>query len=75
MRITTDELRRMTNCFRLRGVKLNLGKQAIWRIESHEAFRGTWLSDHVPNRLEVFWTDACTKDRRDSDVGRTFVSS
>ena len=35
-------------------MKLNLGKLAIWRIKSHEAFGGTWLSDHVPNRLGGF---------------------
>ena len=40
--------------FPFEGVKLNLGKLAIWRIKSHEAFGGTWLSDHVPNRLGGF---------------------
>ena len=35
-------------------MKLNLGKLVIWRIKSHEAFGGTWLSDHVPNRLGGF---------------------
>ncbi|MEQ3194120.1 hypothetical protein AAA173_27545 [Enterocloster aldenensis] len=40
--------------FSFEGVKPNLGKLAIWRIKSHEAFRGTWLSDYVPNRLGGF---------------------
>ena len=32
-------------------VKLNIGKLAMWRLESHGSFGGTWLSDYVPNRL------------------------
>lgn len=40
--------------FPFEGVKPDLGKLAIWRIKSHEAFGGTWLSDYVPNRLGGF---------------------
>ena len=40
--------------FPFEGVKLDLGKLAIWRIKSHETFGGTWLSDYVPNRLGGF---------------------
>lgn len=35
-------------------VKLNMGKLAMWRLQTHEAFGGTWLSDYVPNRLGGF---------------------
>lgn len=35
-------------------VNLNTGKLAMWRLQTHEAFRGTWLSDYVPNRLGGF---------------------
>jgi len=35
-------------------VKLNVGKLAMWRLQSHETFGGTWLSDYVPNRLGGF---------------------
>ena len=35
-------------------VKLNMGKFAMWRLVTHEAFGGTWLSDYVPNRLGGF---------------------
>lgn len=35
-------------------VKLNIGKFAIWRLQTHDNFGGTWLSDYVPNRLGGF---------------------
>lgn len=31
--------------------KLDIGKLAIWRIQTHEQFGGTWLSDYVENKL------------------------
>ena len=34
--------------------KLDIGKLAIWRIQSHEQFGGTWLSDYVENKLGGF---------------------
>jgi hypothetical protein len=39
--------------FNMEGVSLNIGKLAKWRIESHNTFGGTWLSDYLPNRLDV----------------------
>lgn len=38
------------------GVKLDIGKLAIWRLQTHATFGGTWLSDYVPNRLGGFIT-------------------
>lgn len=35
-------------------VKLAVGKLAVWRLQTHEQFGGTWLSDYVPNRLGGF---------------------
>ena len=35
-------------------VKLQMGGLAMWRLETHENFGGTWLSDYVPNRLGGF---------------------
>lgn len=35
-------------------VKLDMGRLAIWRLQTHETFGGTWLSDYVPNRLDGF---------------------
>ena len=36
------------------GVDLEIGKLAMWRLQTHDAFGGTWLSDYVPNRLGGF---------------------
>ncbi len=35
-------------------VQLNVGRLAMWRLQTHEQFGGTWLSDYVPNRLGGF---------------------
>ncbi len=35
-------------------VKLDIGKLAMWRLHTHGAFSGKWLSDYVPNRLGGF---------------------
>jgi hypothetical protein len=40
--------------FDFEGVKLNYGKLAMWRLQTHEQFGGTWLSDYVDNRLGGF---------------------
>ena len=36
------------------GVDLNIGKLAMWRLQTHSELGGTWLSDFVPNRLGGF---------------------
>lgn len=35
-------------------VKMNAGRLAMWRLQTHQDFGGTWLSDYVPNRLGGF---------------------
>jgi len=35
-------------------VKLNIGKLALWRLQSYGNFGGTWLTDYVDNRLGGF---------------------
>ena len=40
--------------FHMDDVKLDGGKLAMWRLQTHEEFGGTWLSDYVPNRLGGF---------------------
>lgn len=35
-------------------VKLEIGRFAMWRLQTHHIFGGTWLSDFVPNRLGGF---------------------
>jgi hypothetical protein len=39
--------------FNMDNVKLHVGKLAMWRLQSHSTFGGTWLSDYLPNRLGV----------------------
>jgi len=39
--------------FSMDDVKLDVGKMAMWRLQSHGTFGGTWLSDYVPNKLGV----------------------
>ncbi len=42
----------MTNLlFSMDDVKLDIGKLAMWRLQSHSVFGGTWLSDYIPNAL------------------------
>lgn len=36
------------------GQHMDTGKLALWRIQTHGQFGGTWLSDFVPNRLGGF---------------------
>lgn len=36
------------------GVQLDVGKLAIWRLETRETFGSTWLTDYVDNRLNGF---------------------
>lgn len=40
-----------------KNVKLDVGRLAMWRLRTHEAFGGKWLSDYVPNRLGGFITE------------------
>ncbi len=44
------------NCllFPFEDIQLNIGKLAMWRIQTHEMFGGTWLTDYVENKLNGF---------------------
>ncbi len=35
-------------------IKLDMGKLAVWRIQSHDTFGGTWLTDFVEHQLGGF---------------------
>ena len=37
--------------FPFEDVKLDMGKLAMWRLQTHDTFGGTWLSDYIDNRL------------------------
>lgn len=34
--------------------KLDIGRLAVWRLQTHGEFGGTWLSDYVPNHFGGF---------------------
>lgn len=40
--------------FNMDNVRLDVGKLAMWRLQTHSQFGGYWLSDYVPNRLGGF---------------------
>ena len=40
--------------FPFEDVKVDLGRLAMWRLQTHDRFGGTWLSDYVDNRLGGF---------------------
>ena len=42
-------------------VKLHMGKLAMWRLNTHGSFYGTWLSDYVNNNLGGFAKDPVEK--------------
>lgn len=52
--------------FPFEDVKLNMGKLAIWRLQSHETFGGTWLSDYVANHLGGFVAENSAQKMEDS---------
>ena len=53
--VSTFQYGEVTNLlFPFEDVKLDMGKLAMWRLQTHGQFGGTWLSDYVPNRLGGF---------------------
>jgi len=40
--------------FPLDGADLDTGKLAVWRLQTHDQFGGTWLTDYVSNQLGGF---------------------
>ena len=55
--------------FPFKDVDADLGRLAIWRLKTHDAFGGTWLSDYVPNRLGGFEESAEMGTDEDLDSG------
>ena len=45
-------------------VQLDVGKLAMWRLQTHEQFGGTWLSDYVPNKLGGFVSENEQKQKK-----------
>ena len=57
--------------FPFEGVNVDMGRLAIWRLKTHDAFGGTWLSDYVPNRLGGFDSSQIeeTAETEDMSIG------
>lgn len=57
--------------FPFEGVNVDIGRLAIWRLKTHDAFGGTWLSDYVPNRLGGFDSSQIeeTAETEDMSIG------
>lgn len=58
--------------FPFEGVSVDTGRLAIWRLKTHDAFGGTWLSDYVPNRLDGFessQSEEHSEVEEDEDLG------
>lgn len=53
--------------FPFEDVELDVGKLAMWRLQTHEQFYGTWLSDYVPNRLGGFIDDELAQEHTKPD--------
>ena len=44
-------------------VELDVGKLAMWRLQTHNTFSGTWLSDLVPNELGGFLSEEKAEEK------------
>lgn len=45
-------------------VKLDMGKLAMWRLQTHENFGGKWLSDYVDNTLGGFLSEEMAEKKK-----------
>ena len=54
--------------FDFEGAKLSMGKLAMWRLQTHGQFGGTWLSDYVPNRLGGFVQEQKEREKPDCEL-------
>ena len=56
-------------------VKLEIGKLAMWRLQTHETFGGTWLADFVPNRLGGFIGEPAPMEFKTTITGLSTILS
>ena len=49
--------------------KIDIAKFAMWRLQTHSQFGGTWLSDYVPNRLGGFYNEPSQDEDIDEGMG------
>ena len=46
-------------------ISIDLGKMAMWRLQTHQDLGGTWFSDYVDNRLGGFIKDTQEQSKPD----------
>lgn len=57
--------------FPFEGVQLDVGKLAMWRLETRETFGSMWLTDYVDNRLNEFISEQTAEPVSDEDYDET----
>ena len=50
------------------GAELDVGKLAMWRLQTHGTFGGTWLSDYVSNRMGGFFHEQQKAEKPDCEL-------
>jgi len=53
------------------GVQLDVGRLAMWRLETRETFGSMWLTDYVDNRLNEFISEQTAEPVSDEDYDET----
>ena len=54
--------------FNMDNIRLDIGRLAMWRIQSHGTFGGYWLSDYVDNKLGGFENTPAPQEREKPDA-------
>jgi hypothetical protein len=49
--------------YSMEGVRIDVGRLAMWRLQTHSEFGGTWLSDYLVNRLGIIFEESRDVDR------------
>jgi hypothetical protein len=61
---TVFENEGLTNLlFNMDDVKLNMGRLAMWKLQSRGTFGGYWVSDYLPNKLGVSMDDPIPQEQ------------
>lgn len=59
--------------FPFEDAKVDAGRLAVWRLQTHEQFGGTWLSDYVPHRLGGFVQEQRPRMELEGQDGNIFA--
>lgn len=59
--------------FPFKDVQLDIGRLAMWRLQTHGQFGSTWLSDYVPNRLGGFISEIDEYEEETEEMGMEMI--